>query len=484
MPKASWFEADKEGLAQLVAGRGKIFTIYELIQNAWDEGGVTRVRVLLTKVRGRPWADLVVEDDAPNGFSDLSHAFTLFGKSTKKDNPEQRGRFDLGEKLVLALCTEASIITTRGTVSFDSKGRHRSRIKRSAGSIFKGRIRMTNAEVAEITRQVSLLIPPEGIITSFNGVPLEKKVPVASFKVSLPTMRADEEGVLRRTQRKTTVEVYETRNGEVATIYELGIPVVASGDRWHVNVCQKVPLNMDRDNVTPGYLRKLRTAVLNHMHEKLTEETASESWVHDAMGSPDISAPAVKGAFHKRFGDKAVIYDPSDPEANARSASQGRPVVRGGSLSGGAWANVKTHAAALPAGQVTPSPKPFSPDGDPLKLIDRADYTTKINMVVDFCGWLGNQLLGFPVHVQVTGDVTWGFGAAYGDRTLTLNKGRLGSKWFEEPRLRDVVDLLVHELAHEHESNHLSENYYKALSNLAGLVAELALAEPEKFVLT
>jgi hypothetical protein len=44
----------------------------------------------------------------------LSHAFRLFAESAKITNPEQRGRFNLGEKLVLALCDEITIRKTKG----------------------------------------------------------------------------------------------------------------------------------------------------------------------------------------------------------------------------------------------------------------------------------------------------------------------------------------------------------------------------------
>jgi hypothetical protein len=63
-------------------------------ENGWDEPGVTKVTVSL-EYQGRNRAVLVVEDDAPEGFKDLSHAFTLFADSAKKVNPEQRGRFNL-----------------------------------------------------------------------------------------------------------------------------------------------------------------------------------------------------------------------------------------------------------------------------------------------------------------------------------------------------------------------------------------------------
>ena len=92
-------------------------------QNGWDEPGVSKVSVPLEH-RGRNKALLVVEDDAPEGFKDLSHAFTLVASSSKKANPEQRGRFNLGEKLVLAISDEVTIRTTKGGIRFDADGRY------------------------------------------------------------------------------------------------------------------------------------------------------------------------------------------------------------------------------------------------------------------------------------------------------------------------------------------------------------------------
>ena len=119
----NWFEVDRQGLAQILERKGKEFALFELIQNGWDEPGVSKVTVSLEH-RGRNKAMLVVEDDAPEGFKDLSHAFTLFASSSKKANPEQRGRFNLGEKLVLAISDEVTIRTTKGSIRFDGNGRH------------------------------------------------------------------------------------------------------------------------------------------------------------------------------------------------------------------------------------------------------------------------------------------------------------------------------------------------------------------------
>jgi hypothetical protein len=79
----NWFEVDKQGLAKILERKGKEFVVFELIQNSWDEPGVTGVTVSL-EYEGRNKARLVVEDDAPEGFKDLAHAFTLFADSAKK----------------------------------------------------------------------------------------------------------------------------------------------------------------------------------------------------------------------------------------------------------------------------------------------------------------------------------------------------------------------------------------------------------------
>ena len=100
--RMQWFDVDKAGLAKLLARKGKEFVLFELVQNAWDED-TRQVQVGLQRIPGTKYAHLMVEDDSPNGFADLSHAFTLFADSAKKQDVNKRGRFNLGEKLVLAV---------------------------------------------------------------------------------------------------------------------------------------------------------------------------------------------------------------------------------------------------------------------------------------------------------------------------------------------------------------------------------------------
>jgi hypothetical protein len=108
---------------------------------------------------------------------------------------------------------------------------------REVGSEFAGRFHLTLEEYEHIVSQAKLLIPPKGISTIFNGEPIPYRKPVGSFTERLPIPLADKEGVMRNTERKTKVYLYECLLGEVAMIFEMGIPIVELGDdKWHVNV--------------------------------------------------------------------------------------------------------------------------------------------------------------------------------------------------------------------------------------------------------
>ncbi|MBI3466446.1 MAG: hypothetical protein HY000_25820 [Planctomycetes bacterium] len=106
----------------------------------------------------------------------------------------------------------------------------------------------------------------DSLKVTVNGGVIPQRKSISSFTETLTTDIAGDSGELRKTVRVVEVEIYEPASGETAMLYELGIPVVETGDKWHYNVLQKVPLNGDRDNVTPAYLRDLRTFVYNHMH--------------------------------------------------------------------------------------------------------------------------------------------------------------------------------------------------------------------------
>jgi hypothetical protein len=481
MSEQQWFDVSKAGLGRQAEEHGKGRLIGELVQNALDEPGVTQIAVALALVPGRPLADLTVEDDAPEGFRDLSHAYTLFAESYKRDNPEQRGQYNFGEKLVLAVCESASISTTKGTVVFDpAEGRiEKPRQKRERGSVFQGRIRLTREEYPQVCDYLRSLLLPDSVVVTFNGDRLLPRKPLRTFETSLETLVADEHGVMRPRQRKTQVAIFEALPGEVPGVYEMGLPVVETGDKWHVSIAQKVPLNRDRDNVKPAYLQAVRVATLNATFDLLTsEEEATAPWCKLAGADERCSDEAIKYLIRLRFGEKVAAPDPSDTEAMKRFQSEGGTIVVG--LSKGEWSNVKRSGVVLPAGQICPTAKPYSadPNARPVDVIPEENWTDGMRNIATYARFLAEELMGVKLVVSVV-RTTNNFIACYGSGRLDFNLLRLGHKWFEQGVTEDVDRLLIHEFGHQDSGDHLSAEYHEALCRLGARHKRLALEKPE-----
>ena len=472
----NWFEIDKAGLASILERRGKSWAVLELLQNAWDQD-VTTVDVTLGRPRGSRSVVVRVQDDDPRGFENLNHAFTLFAPSAKQANPRQRGRFNLGEKLVLALCSEALITTTRGSVRFDRSGRRRTRAKTATGSIFEGRLAMTAAELDAAIDTLKRALPPAGVDTRLNGEILPLRTPFSIATAKLPTEVAGADGCLTRRERRTELRLHRPLEGESAMLYEMGIPVMRTGDGYHVDVQQKIPLSMDRDGVSPAYLRAVRTSVLNATYEELDEESASSAWVREALGDRRCEPAVVRKAVEARFGRRAVSFDPTDREASHRAVSEGYTVVHGGHLAKEEWANVRAAKALLPAGQVMPTAKVFSddPNAPPLRECAPHTWSEAECARVRSIQRVARALIGETVRVTIADDSRWQFEAAYGDRHMTLNRAALGREWFEGPMNERVLSLVLHELGHHFAADHLSGDYHRALCRLG---ARLGLTGP------
>ncbi len=181
MKRVGWIDVDLDGLAQILARRGKQFAVYELLQNAWDERA-TQVTVALEGTASGLYS-LAVEDDCPEGFRDLSDAYTMYAPSYKKNDPAKRGLFNAGEKLVLALCREAKISSTKGTVVFTAAGgRQRKPNNRARGTVFEAVVKLEPREYEEMCAAVQRVIPP--VKTLFNGKEMTPREPVHRFQTT------------------------------------------------------------------------------------------------------------------------------------------------------------------------------------------------------------------------------------------------------------------------------------------------------------
>ena len=488
----TWFEVDRDGLRKTLRSKGIEFLLYEPVQNAWDEierlvnvqedgasdpdewqGGTVNIE-LIRQADGL--VQLSIVDNSPDGFKDLAHAYTLFAESDKKADPRLRGRFNVGEKFVLAFCKQARLETVKGTVIFGEDGtRHTTNNSSMGGTMLTLWFDdITDDEFRRLDRAASALIPPDSVTTIFQGREVPKRLADSTFVATLPTEIVNDKGVMTRTARKTYVEVHTPLPDEVPTLYECGIPVaeLTGGEPCHINGLQKVPLNVERDKVSPSFLQKVRTAVLNNCYRDLDD--LSKPWVSDAMASSEISEYAMGTVLDKRFGEKRVAYDPSDQEANKRATAAGYTVVPGGSMSSGQWENTKRYGLMKPAGQVTPSPKPFHPDGTPLIEYPESEWDLGVHWVVEHARRVGKALLGRGIRVVVANESQW-CTACYGGGELHLNFAKyVKSVWREPWEWLEVWDaLLLHEFAHEKVSDHLSDEFHTEVARLGAKLASL-----------
>jgi hypothetical protein len=469
------FEVDRKGLAALVEGDGPERFAFELVQNAWDEN-VQVVKIEICSA-GHGRTKLTAEDDSPDGWHRLSDAWTMFAPSYKRDHPDKRGRFDVGEKFVAAVAISTDIETTGGQVVFDEDGERKvyPRRKRERGTKVTVIMPWGKERREEALAGLWKLIPPPGVTTLINGKELPHRDPLEEGEFPLLTVLNDTDGAFRTTTRKTMVSVYETIEGETGTLYELGIPVVETGDSWNVSIGQKVPLTLDRSNVRPAFLKRVRGHVLNLMADRVTPDEAQERWVDEALASGVASKEATDAALTGRFGEKRVIQDPSDPEGTKKAMSQGYTVIPSRGLSPGAWTTVRNHGSALPAGRVTPSNSKvkFSADGKP--PIPREEWTPIMVKFSEYAKLVGQEILGRGISTTFhrAGPIRphGGWTAAYGEGGLAVNVS-CAKALLRAVDQRAWDSILIHEFGHEFCSDHLSVEYHHALCNLGALLRE------------
>ena len=116
-------------------------------------------------------------------------------------------------------------------------------------------------------------------------------------------------------------------------------------------------------------------------------------------------------------------------------------LIRIGRQPGAAWSAVPV---VLAAGVVLAQVSYPLLDGEPLRLMDPSKWTPRMSAVVDYARRLAPKLIGVDIDVQVASSVSWPFAAAYCQRRLVLNLGRLGHRWFEgdlEPINRRALEI-------------------------------------------
>lgn len=475
----SKFEVDTKGFAQLQAGREPWRLAKELVSNAYDEREVTKVKVDIFKEK---LAIVVrVEDDGP-GFRDLKDAYTLYAWTYKREDPTTRGRFNLGEKEILALAKSGSVKTTSGTVSFNEDSREETHKKGTKkGTIVTVYMNWSEEDMEDVIDKLQKLIPPKDKTYTVNGLLVPQRKTVYEVEATLETVLLAPDGLMRPTRRKTTIKVYDTLSGETPMLFEMGIPVQELDKQevpWHLDVQQKIPLAPNRDAVRPAYLQDVLAEVLNATAHDLNQEQASGTWVKEAIGDERVSNEAVKQVFDTQYEGRALVGNPLDPLAMERAQEHGMIIIHPRSLTAAERARLKETGAIKNVSEVykiSPSKdwKPVKPNAD-------------MERIEAFVHRVAKPTIGHDIRVQFVNIPNSYAAATCGTGTLTFVVNTLGKGWFEKGLTADVIGLIAHELAHEISkagNPHGLEYHDKALPLVAGRLALLARDQPKLFKL-
>ena len=343
------FAVDMAGLRELEGGRDPERLAFEPVTNVFDEfrgyGDPDRRRPTFCHVEVRPIEGsrdvmLDVRDDGA-GFDRAEDIWTLFAHTPKRVETGVAGRFNAGEKQMLAVARHAEIVTVVDgrlvTVRFGRKDRevirHRDANPRP-GTTVMARMPWSKAEAERVRIALAMLIPPDGLQYTVDDMAIEPPPVTVAVRATLPTVTMID-SVLRPTERRAMVEVRPETMGE-AWLFELGIPVCSIADTefpYSLNVMQKVPLGMSRDSVTPAYVHRLIGSVVEAAAldgTVLLDETAADA-THlkrslDWVRRPEALAPVAEAVFPE------ALRTSSDAASNARAAIDGRTVISGRSL--------------------------------------------------------------------------------------------------------------------------------------------------------
>ncbi len=343
------FEVDLAGLRELEGGREPWRFAFEPLANVFDEArGYVEGRARPTwcaitiEWQSNPRGVLLRIEDDGAGFDNPADIYTLFGTTAKRSEPGVAGRFNAGEKQLIAAARCATVVTVPErsagtTVTFPIDGDERTIVHhrvppRPRGTMVEALMPWSKAEAEAVRQALMMVLPPRGLRLTVDGVEVSGLTVEATVRVTLPTV-ALIEGVLRGTERKTLVDVFNPLMGE-PWLYELGIPVcslVESEFRHSLNVLQKVPVPMSRDSVTPAYLHRLIGTVIEAaaLDGKMLLGAEDDGAAHLKRSLDYVKRPeALRATVHAVYGEQAVRSS-SDAMSNAVAAAQGRPVVSG-----------------------------------------------------------------------------------------------------------------------------------------------------------
>lgn len=496
------FEVDIEGLRELQSGKPKWVIVRELLQNAMDED-ITECHIDINYTRGK--MKLLITDDSPEGFRDLADMYTLFKDTYKRGDVKKRGRFNFGEKQVLALATYARITSTKGGYEFDMvKGtKKKLRHKRARGSAVYIEVKMAEDEFHECAKYCHRVLVSENIKITIEVKmgklltpphTLSYKVPYRVFKAILPTELKVAKS-MRKVSKETEVHIHEAyplnekfKSFMPSYIYEMGIPICEIDCDYSIDVQQKVPLSSDRDTVDAKYLKLIYGEVLSNVVGEIKGETCSNMWVREGFTSCRATKESRQQVIEKRFGEKVLIANPMDKRSMDEAMSNNYNVVYGAEMNKEEWEVVRNNNLME---STSAKFKMNLCDG---KMVEP---DTNQKAIAQFCYKVAKEFLGLDITISFydasAATVAADFDSEHGVLRFNVARLRLTRDFWNICRHDKVgykllsvsakqLDLIIHELGHS-AGLHYEQSYHDCITMLGSKLTLKAIEDPEWFEL-
>lgn len=475
-----WFAVDKDGLKEMYANFPLERMVSELIQNSWDcdECSVCAVEIKNTKKH----TIVTVIDDHPEGFKNISDAYTLFGSTAKRGDPTKRGRFNLGEKLVFARADEATVATTTGTIRFTDKGRTELSKCTDSGSMITAKFpRCTDAELDTALEFLKAMYRPKDVKYQLCGKEIPYRKPVKKTKTKMSTEFIKQidggQGVMTKTKRMTEIWFYKKQRDQ-AFLYELGIPVCELDGKFDVDIQQKIPLSQDRTVVPQSYMQDVYAELYLNMHEQIAPGDLGQSSTRIALEDERMTPEVAAKIFKQQYGDNAVIQS-HDADSDQEAARHNATIVN--SRTFGSDVNHK-----LRDGGIQTTKEVYCRDRDELEgslglpkgFKEVKDNPSRDNLTA-YVKMLGKELQGRELSIKYASwhSSTVAFYRKGGE--VTFNVLKIPTIKMKTP-VSKLSSLILHEISHSLGDGHDSV-YDHAFEELVDKHTYLLATQPEKY---
>ena len=500
-----WLQISTAGFAALNHSRPPEHLVKELVQNSLDAVPDTGGEVELNY--HHDGQQFIVEcRDTGTGIDDLASLRVVY-LTFKTDSHLKRGRFGRGFKEILSVASSATIISGEHEIRFcQENGRQVTREMDSACSGTGTHISMTFSWPSEITEQFDCyferLLVPNNVQLLLNGRSLPSRRVTHTIEGTLTTeVYNSASHSWRKPRRKTLIELFEVRDGEEPSIYEMGIPVASAewSMPYHANILQRVPMNPNRDALASGYAKRIHKTCLPTLLPELKQEEATADWVGAAGAEsvPEVQKEIIK----KAFGEAAVRSVPAMGKHDFDHDAEriGAAVVKTAQMSSGFREMAKEHLPTAKDAVVeaeVEAAKSVAETGfnlvdivqqeDPrFKWIVKQGGQAHVDRCLSFSVWFCQKLVDSTSEMQlpVTGNLALGSkpvlfsGAQFGtfmahwSDTNVLTLAIDVDCFWHEPLGAESLCILVHEAGHARAMHH-GKGFSDEIERLAGVAAE------------